>query len=579
MKLDSIYPSNINIKYDYVKVNNTFVIGIIISELTGEIGIFDFVKAIPKDVKNEVAIYVKKLNLKDEIRRLSKVISETGADIKTSNVAEIGVDMTRKIRDEAMNLRKRLQIENEDIFKVSIYITVSDLSLDNLKIKVDKIISDLYSKNIIAKIANFRHDRVYMNTLPLYNFQDSVISQTGINVTSSQLAYLMPYIKNEVYDKDGILYGFINNSFCIYDIFSKKNMNYNMCILGSSGAGKSYFMKLIIMRNFCMNIRQAIFDIEGEYKNIVNETDTYKFDISNWNMLYIPETFVVQDQDFLLKKIESIYATVNSLTQGKLAKYEKEFKECIKEVYEKNGINSDSSSLYEYCGNDKLDVNKTYKRYSLFPNFKDLINYVVSRLNMTKTLKDMLKSMEYYTKYDTSKAKLLDEKHDSLMVFDMNSLEISHFEIYITFLEQYYGPKFVIYIDEVWKFMNSNSEENVTQKITELYKTIRKKNAGIVIASQDIHDILKSNNGTFGKSILNNSFTKVFFKMQYMDLGALAEIGLCEAGVIDKVKGLNIGMACMSIGNIFFNLEVKANELEREIIEGGKEIEKTTYSC
>lgn len=579
LKLDSIYPSNINIKYDYVKVNNTFVIGIIISEITGEIGIFDFVKAIPKDVKNEVAIYVKKLNLKDEIRRLSKLISETGADIKTANIAEMGVDMTKKIRNEAMNLRKKLQIENEDIFKISIYITVGELSLDDLKIKVDKIISDLYSKNIIAKIANFRHDKVYMNTLPLYNFQDSIISQTGITVTSSQLAYLLPYIKNEVYDKNGILYGFINNSFCIYDIFSKKNMNYNMCILGSSGAGKSYFMKLVIMRNFCMNIRQAIFDIEGEYKNIVNQTDTYMFDISNWNMLYIPETFVVQNKEFLLKKIESVYANVNSLMQGKIVKYEKEFKECIKEIYEENGIDSDIRSLYEYYGNGKLDINKTYKRYSMFPNFKDLIDYATNKLNMTKTLKDMLKSLEYYTKYDRSKAKLLDEKYDSLMVFDMNSLQISHFENYINFLEQYYGPKLVIYIDEVWKFMNSKSEGNVTQKITELYKTIRKENAGIVIASQDIHDILKSNDGMFGKSILNNSFTKVLFKMQYMDLGALAEIGLCEAGIIDNVKGLNIGMACMSIGNMFFNLEVKANELERKIIQGGKEIEEITYSC
>lgn len=578
MEMASIYPNNLNIKYDYVKVNNTFVAGIIITELSSEIGLFDFVNAIPKDIKNETSIYVKKLNLKDEIKRLSKVISETGADIKSSNVNELGIDMTRKINEEAITLRKKLQVENEDIFKLSIYITVSDLNLDSLKIKVDKIISDLYSKNIIAKIANFRHDKVYLNSLPIHNFQDNLISQTGVNVTSSQLAYMLPYIKSELYDKSGILYGYINNSFCIYDIFSKNNMNYNMCILGSSGAGKSYFMKINIMRNFCMNIRQAIFDIEGEYKNIADSSDSTIFNIANWNMLYIPEMYALKNADFLVKKIELVYNTLNRCVQGKLIKYEAECKNIIKEVYEKFGITSNASLLYEYCENDKLNVSKTYKRYSMFPSVKELIDTMIAKINFTKQIKDMLISLEYYNKYDINSAKCLDERYDTLMVFDMNSLNISHFNIYVDYIEQYYGEKLIIYIDEVWKFMSLNEEENIANRITELYKTIRKKKAGIVIASQDIHDILKNDNGMFGKSILNNSFTKVFFKMQYVDLGTLAEIGVCENGLIDKIKRLNIGRACMSIGNMYFNLEIKASKFEEEIIKGGNEIEEITYS-
>lgn len=576
MDLNSIYPNNVNIKYDHVMVNNLYISGVIISDIAGEIGIFDFANIIPSYMKNTMSIYVQKLDLRNEIKKLSKIISETGSTIKDANSNELGIDITKKVNSEAVELRKKLQVENEEIFKVTIFIELSDTNIESLKIKLNKMISDLFSKNIIAKIANFRQDKLYLNSLPVFNINDKLVNDAGISVTTSQLAYLFPYIKNELYDKDGILYGFINSSFCIYDIFSNNNMNYNMCILGSSGAGKSYFMKIMIMRNLCMNIRQVIFDIQEEYLNVARCTDAVIFESSNWNILYIPQEFAINNKDFLNLKIEKIYEIMNEYTEFGLNSVKDEIKSIIKKLYYKYGIKEEIYSMYEHYGSDKLNIDKIYRKYSSFPEFKELVDLIIEKIDLTKEVYEKLMNTDSYVKYDKECAKKLDECFDNLIVFNMNKLSMKDFRFYMSYIEQYYGNKLLIYIDEVWKYMLNKDDYYNSQEIMELYKTIRKKNAGIVIASQDIHDLFKSGHENFGKSILNNSYTKVFFKMQYTDMGALAETGLLE-GVIHKIKGLAIGRACMNIGNVYFNLEIKASSLEKDII-GGKINEENTYS-
>lgn len=576
MDLNSIYPNNVNIKYDHVMVNNLYISGVIISDIAGEIGIFDFANIIPSYMKNTMSIYVQKLDLRNEIKKLSKIISETGSTIKDANSNELGIDITKKVNSEAVELRKKLQVENEEIFKVTIFIELSDTNIESLKIKLNKMISDLFSKNIIARIANFRQDKLYLNSLPVFNVNDKLVNDAGISVTTSQLAYLFPYIKNELYDKDGILYGFINSSFCIYDIFSNNNMNYNMCILGSSGAGKSYFMKIMIMRNLCMNIRQVIFDIQEEYLNVARCTDAVIFESSNWNILYIPQEFAINNKDFLNLKIEKIYEIMNEYTEFGLNSVKDEIKSIIKKLYYKYGIKEEIYSMYEHYGSDKLNIDKIYRKYSSFPEFKELVDLIIEKIDFTKEVYEKLMNTDSYVKYDKECAKKLDECFDNLIVFNMNKLSMKDFRFYMSYIEQYYGNKLLIYIDEVWKYMLNKDDYYNSQEIMELYKTIRKKNAGIVIASQDIHDLFKSGHENFGKSILNNSYTKVFFKMQYTDMGALAETGLLE-GVIHKIKGLAIGRACMNIGNVYFNLDIKASSLEKDII-GGKINEENTYS-
>lgn len=570
MNITNVYPANVILKHDYIKINNHYVASIILQELPQEIDMLDIVKIIPKDIENTVSVYINKKDLNEEIKKLSKIILESSSEIKTLNNNLISKEMAKKINAEALELRRKLQIENEDIYGLNLYISISDMSLENLKLNINKIISNLYANNVFTKIANFRQDIVYLSALPLNDLDESLKNQNAINITTSQAAYLVPYIRNDIYDENGILYGYINKSFCIYDIFSKNNMNHNMAILGSSGAGKSFFVKTIMLRNFCMNIRQIVFDVEKEYLTISDNTNSIEFNIFNFNMMYISKEFAENNSnDFLDRKIQNIINNLDSITNGEIIDYQNDIKTELNNIYKEYGINENLNSLYEFEKNGKLNINKEYRKYSSFPSLNDLVERLEDNTKVPNSVIKEIKKTDMYKKYDLDEAQKLDDKFDSIIVFNMKSLGINNFNVCMNFAEEYYGQKLLIYIDEVWKFMNENSKENVCKKIAELYKTIRKKNAGIAVISQDIHDILRYEDGTFGKSILNNSFTKLFFKMQYLDLAILREIGICSEEILNGIKKLLKGSAYMCIGDINFNIDIKASDFEKEVIGGG----------
>lgn len=580
MILDTIYPNNLIIKYDYIKIDNINVASIIVYDLPKQIGMLELNNILPSDIENTTVLYVKKLDSLNKVKELTKIIMETNSEIKSVNQNQQDIDILRNINKEATDLRKKLQIENEEIYSINIYISVKDISLDNLKTKVNKIVTNLYVQGVIAKVANFRHDLVYFNTLPFSNNSNNKLNeQTAINVTTSGLAYLMPYVSQNIIDQNGIVYGFINKSICIYDIFSKTNMNHNMCILGSSGAGKSYFLKTILLRNYCKKIMQVVFDIEGEYLDIADKIEGIVFNCANFNPLYIPENFVLTNKkDFLEKKINNVFKVLNDISEGAVKEYEETVKEVIYATYKEAKISEREEDMYTYYTKSKLSLNKEYMKYSKFPTYKDLIDALNTEKEISKTILSKLKKNIMYTAYSKEEAKKIDDKIAILTVFDLNSLETANINIYLKYIEEYYGKSLIIYIDELWKVITKYKKYYIQEKIAEMYKSIRKKNAGIVTTTQDIHDILGYNDGDFGKSILNNSYTKLFFKMQYMDINSLVGLGIFTNEDIDNIRKLSMGTAFMNIGDTKFNINIKTSEFEHEIIQGD-DVDEKDFNC
>lgn len=580
MVMDKIYPNNVMLKYDYLKIDNMYISNIIISNLPKEINMLELNNIIPSDVENTMTMYIKKVDIAGKVKELTKIITETNSEIKSVNANQQDIDILRNINKEAVELRKKIQVENEEIYIINMYISLKDISLTNLKIKLNRIISNLYAIGVLAKVANFRQDLIYINTLPINSGQNNLANkQTGIDVTSSQLAYLMPYINNNIYTKNGIVYGFMQNSVCIYDIFEKGNMNHNLCVLGSSGAGKSYFLKTIILRNYCMNINQFILDIEGEYVKIAENINATIFNDSNFNLLYIPEIFVLNyKENYIEKKIEKVIKYLKIITNNKIDEYENICKKQIEKLYKDFSITKNLNSLYKYYNKSNITINKEYLEYSKFPSFADLVN----KLEETKEIPiDVIKEMKeqvMYISYNVEDAKKLDNRIKKLVVFDLNKLSINDINIFFEYIEEFYGEKLLIYIDELWKIITKYKESNIIYKIAELFKSIRKKHAGIVVISQDIHDILNYSDGEFGKSILNNSFTKLFFKMQYVDMNSLNDLGMLSDEDINNIRKLTRGQAYMNIGDTKFNINIKASDYENKIIQGDEISEKDISS-
>ena len=93
------------------------------------------------------------------------------------------------------------------------------------------------------------------------------------NVLTSGLVATYPFISSAIFDERGIFVGtnIYNNSLVFIDRYdTKKYKNANLCIFGTSGAGKSFYTKLLILRNRLLGIEQYIIDPEREYETLCN---------------------------------------------------------------------------------------------------------------------------------------------------------------------------------------------------------------------------------------------------------------------------------------------------------------------
>ena len=126
----------------------------------------------------------------------------------------------------------------------------------------------------------------------------------------------------------------------------------------------------------------------------------------------------------------------------------------------------------------------------------------------------------------------------------------------------------LVYIDEVWKYVTHSNNNIFLKYIFELFKTIRKLNTGIIIITQDISDLFDKKNVNYGKSILNNCFFKVVFKLDFNDVNVLSKISGIDNEILEEIKLLNKGEAMVAFNNNNTRILIEATNYEKELIEG-----------
>lgn len=122
------------------------------------------------------------------------------------------------------------------------------------------------------------------------------------------------------------------------------------------------------------------------------------------------------------------------------------------------------------------------------------------------------------------------------------------------------------------------SNKNVASFIYKIFKTIRKYGGSGVAITQDISDVFSLENGTYGKSILNNSSIKTFFSLEEDNIKILSEYSNISEKEKIEIKSLKRGECLMFVGEEHILTKIQASENEKEIIEGEKVNDKNYNS-
>ena len=161
-------------------------------------------------------------------------------------------------------LRDDLTQGTEHFFQFGFYVTIYARSTDDLDKISEEIDSAFGSKLIYSKRVLYQAEQGFNSTMPLGNDE----LQIAFNMNSSPIASSFPFISSDLTSETGVLFGINrhNNSLVIFDRFSLQNAN--MVVFATSGAGKSYAVKLEILRSLMMGTDVIVIDPEMEYQHI-----------------------------------------------------------------------------------------------------------------------------------------------------------------------------------------------------------------------------------------------------------------------------------------------------------------------
>lgn len=249
--MDNIYYSTI-IVTDYGRENSELLLKNIIET----------------NVNINISIFYEKQNKYKVIKDLTYHIGNVGSDIKIYGENRQDIDIAAFTYNDAKYIRKQLQINNEDLYFLYIYINAFSKEKKELDYIINKIEGLLQSKNMQTKKAYFRQDSGIISCLPFMDNSNNIKNIAKRNILTEGLVGTYPFISSTLFDEEGILIGtnIYNNSLIFIDRFNNnKYKNANMCIFGTSGAGKSFYTKLLILRYRLLGVEQYIIDPEREY--------------------------------------------------------------------------------------------------------------------------------------------------------------------------------------------------------------------------------------------------------------------------------------------------------------------------
>ena len=578
---DEIAPSYINMKNPkYIEIDNLFFCGLIVVNYYREQNDILLKTLLDTNINMNISIFYEKQDQYKTIKDLTYHIGNVGVDINDKNKNREDIDIAIYTYNDAKYIRKEMQVNNEDLYFLYIYVNVFADNLKDLNFYLNNIEGLMQSKGMQTRRANFREEQVFRSCLPMAENDVDIKNSAKRNVLTSGLISTYPFITSSIFDEEGIYIGknIYNNSLIFVDRYNtEKYRNANMCIFGTSGAGKSFYTKLLILRYRLMGIEQYVIDPEREYVNLAKELNGTEIKIGPSSNTFVnvfdirEESLEDGEKGYLATKIAKLIGFFN-LIFGELDEEEKAILEDkIIELYNSIGINFDDESLF--IENKNNIISKKFKSSFDMPILEEFYDILK---NDEKTKKFSIKlipfikgSLNFFNNYTNI------ELNNKLIIADVYELgeENLKYGMYL-FTELFWDKikinrknKKAIYLDEIWRLIGVTSNKEVASFIYKIFKTIRKYGGSGVAITQDISDLFSLENGIYGKSILSNSSIKSFFLLEEDNIKILAEnVNLSEKEKIE-IKSLKRGESLMFIGDSHILAKIECSEKEKKIIE------------
>jgi len=552
---DLIAPAAIKINPRNIRVGETLAETIFVITYPRYLHSNWFSPIINIDLPIDISMFVHPIETYDVLKTLRKTATQVESQIHIEQekglIRDPALETAMKDVDE---LRDKLQQGTEKFFRFGLYVTAYGENEKELNESVRSIEAILEAQLVYVKPAIFKSEQGFNSSLPLANDE----LDTGSSMNSAPLSTTFPFVSSTLSDNTGILYGINrhNNSLIIFDRFEMENAN--MVVFAKSGAGKSYSVKLEVLRSMMLGTNVIIIDPENEYKHLADTVDGAFVRISlnsenHINPFDLPRVGEEDDPaDILRGNIANLLGLLHIMLGNITPEEDSILDRAIRETYDIRDITPESN------------INSIPKES--FPTMSDL--YQVLR-NMEGG-ESLAIRMEKYTEgvfagflNHTTTVKA----DNQLVVFNIRDMEEELRPVAMYLVLQFiwnemrtHLQKRLVLVDEAWVMMQY---EDAASFLFGIAKRCRKYYTGLTTITQDVNDFLTSR---YGKAIVTNSSIQLLLKQSPAAIDIISETFY----LTDQEKFLllesNVGEGIFFAGTKHVAIKIIASYSEDQII-------------
>jgi conjugal transfer ATP-binding protein TraC len=500
----------------------------------------------------DVSMFIYPIDSGVILKKLRSKVGEIGSQISIQQEKGLVRDpMLETAYHDVEGLRDSLQQGTEKYFRFALYFT---LYADNEK-ELDKnsgiLESALGAKLIVTKRALLQTEAGFNSTLPLALDQLDIAN----NLNTGPLSTTFPFVSSDLTGNDGILYGINrhNNSLILFDRFQMENANY--VVFAKSGAGKSYAVKLEVLRSLMIGTEVIIIDPENEYKHLADAVGGTYLNISlnsdfRINPFDLPHAAEGEENaDILRSSVINLLGLMN-LILGKLDPTEEALLDkAIWQTYAKKDI-----------------TEQTDFRTAEMPVMADLIEILLGTVGAESLAQRLTKFTE------GTFAGLLNQPtnvilNNQLLVFSIRDLEdqLRPIAMYIILghiwnIVRTELKKRILVLDEAWILMQ---HEDSARFVFGIAKRARKYYLGLTTITQDVADFMSS---PYGKPIVTNSSIQLLLKQSPAAIDIIAETFFLTEGEKYLLLESDVGEGIFFAGLKHAAIKIYASYVEDQII-------------
>lgn len=504
------------------------------------------------DHSMDISMFIYPSQTADVLSDLRRKIAEMEATI-ASDLDE-GLDTNPTVNaslEDALSVQEELAKGIERFFQFSLYISIISEELQELNEASKRLNATLSSILLLPKVATLQMEDGFKSTIPLG--EDRLFITRNMDTTS--LASTFPFTSAMLTQDKGVVYGINqqNGSLIIFDRYSLENAN--EVILGKSGAGKSYLIKLEVIRQFMFGTEIIIIDPEGEYDKLAKQiggeevafTASSAIKINPFDLSGMYE----EGENELGLKILSLHGLLK-IVMGKLdATQDAILDRALVETYRQKGITTDPS---------------TQKKEP--PLMEDLYKVLLG-MEEDKA-KELALMLEKFIKGSLSG--IFNQQSNfnisnPLTVFNIKALEDELRPIAMHIILDFVWTKVkkdlkkrLLILDEAWYMMKYEDSASFVYSIA---KRSRKYYLGLTTITQDVRDFLSTD---YGKAVLSNSSIQMLLKQSPSEVDLVADVFYLTAGEKQLLLSANVGEGLFFAGQNHVAMQVIAAPFEHEII-------------